>query len=101
MICRLILLITFLNELELIFCTFKWFLVLQYVPIYHQSFICTHTLLVISFLNELELVFFFHTNIVIISTQLNSSNDCYQTLIILFNRSHLFADIEEVASITI
>ena len=56
--------------------------------------------LVISFLNELELIYL-HASIAIVSTQVNSFNYCYLTLIILFNINHLFADIEVVTSIAI
>ena len=54
----------------------------------------------ISFLNELELICL-HTSIAIVSTQLNGHNYCYQTLTILININHLFADSEVVAPITI
>ena len=47
-------------------------------------------------LNELELIC-----IAIVSTQLNCSNNCYLTLIILFNINPLFAYSEVVISIAI
>ena len=47
------------------------------------------SLSVISFLDELELISL-HTNIAIVSTQLNGFNYCYLAPIILFNINHLF-----------
>ena len=44
---------------------------------------------------------FWHTSIVIVSTQLNGFNYCYLTVIILFNINDLFADSEVVTNIAI
>ena len=55
---------------------------------------------VISLLNESEQIFLL-TSFVIIHTQLNDFNNCYQTIMILFNINHLFADTEVVTSIVI
>ena len=79
MISKYILLITFLNdpELNLFLHSVKWF----------QVFLCNmnNTICYKSF----------------VCTQLNGSNDFYQTLIILFHINHLFADSEAVTSIAI
>ena len=56
--------------------------------------------IVFSFLNELELICL-HSCILIVSTQLNSLNYFYETLIIQFDINHLFEDNEEVTSFTI
>ena len=56
--------------------------------------------MVISFLNGFELVCL-HTNMAIVSTQLNGFNYCYLTLIILFNINHLFTDSDVATSIAI
>ena len=53
--------------------------------------------LLILFLNELELSL--HTSIVIVCTQLTGFKYCYQTLIILLNINHLFANSEVISSI--
>ena len=55
-----------------------------------------NSLLVILFLNELELNCL-HTNIAIVSTQLNGFNYCDLTQIFLLNINHLFVH-SEVAS---
>ena len=79
--------------------------------IYNQSFVCTqlsvytydllvNSLSVIPLLNKLELICL-RTSIVIVSTQLNGFNYCYQALIILFNINHLSADSKVVTSIAI
>ena len=59
-----------------------------------------NSLLVISFLNELELICL-HSNIAIVSTQLNGFNYCYLALIIQFNVNHLFTDKKVITSIAI
>ena len=56
-----------------------------------------HSLLFILFLTELDLICLTTSN-AIVSKQLNGFNDCYLTLIILFNINHLFARSEVVAS---
>ena len=87
--CKHILLITFLNESELIFLTqlngFK------YCYICHSltSVIC---LSVILFLNDLQLIRL-HTSIAIISSQLSDFNYCNLTLIIQFNITHSFTQL--------
>ena len=105
MICKHILLIIFLNEPKLIFCVqligFKYcYRILTFIHLFAHSKINLHGMSVISFLNKLELICL-HTNIAIVSTQLNGFNYCYLTLIILFNINHLFAHIKVVSSIAI
>ena len=95
-ICKHILLIKFLAEPELFFHTVKCFQVMQYSNNKSISVIYLHTSEWINiymicnwlvcrnfFLNELEKICL-HSSIVIVSTQLNSFNHCYLTLIILF-----------------
>ena len=69
MICRYILLITFLTSLRFFLVTVKWFQLLQFITIYsilHCSFVCT---------------------------QLNDFNYCFVSLTILLNISHLLTQI--------
>ena len=58
------------------------------------------SLSIISLLNELEIICL-HTSIAIVSTQLNGFHYCNQTLIILFDINHLFADSDVVTRIVI
>ena len=48
-----------------------------------------------------ELKYFLLTSTAIVSTWLNGFNNCYLTVIILFNINHLFAASEVVTSIAI
>ena len=67
------------------------------IIVFNISHLSAKGLWTISFLNELELICL-HSNIAIVSTQLNDFNYCYLTLTILFNVDHLFADSEVLAS---
>ena len=47
------------------------------------------------FLNELDFICLYNS-FAIVSTQLNGLNNCYQTVIILFNINELFEDCERL-----
>ena len=89
---------TFLNELELIFCTqlngLKHFYLTPIIllTIYHLK--------AFSFLNRFELICMY-ISVAIVSTQINIFIYFYLTVIILFNINPLFADSEVVTGIAI
>ena len=113
MVCKHILLITFLNKPQLTCLpTVKWFQVLLCNSNNLTLVICLHPfkwiyigfvnqqLSIILFLNELELICL-HISFSVVCRQLNGFSNCYLTLITLFNINLLFADREVVTSIAI